>query len=54
MTILRAAAAALALAWAGTATAQAPAPANWPNKPITFVVPYAAGGPTDVVARTIA
>ncbi|MEG3000373.1 MAG: tripartite tricarboxylate transporter substrate binding protein BugD [Comamonas sp.] len=27
---------------------------NWPDKPITMVVPYSAGGPTDVVARLIA
>ncbi len=26
----------------------------WPSKPITLIVPFAAGGPTDVVARTLA
>ncbi|HKY01914.1 MAG TPA: tripartite tricarboxylate transporter substrate-binding protein [Burkholderiales bacterium] len=27
---------------------------NFPSKPITMIVPFAAGGPTDTVARTIA
>jgi tripartite-type tricarboxylate transporter receptor subunit TctC len=31
----------------------APAAAQFPNKPITVIVPFAAGGPTDVVARLI-
>src|ERR1044072_7720677 len=25
----------------------------WPNKPITMIVPFAAGGPTDLLARII-
>ena len=27
---------------------------NWPTKPVVMVVPYSAGGPTDVVARMLA
>jgi tripartite-type tricarboxylate transporter receptor subunit TctC len=36
--------------------AQSPAAAEsaWPDKPIVMVVPYSAGGPTDVVARMLA
>jgi tripartite-type tricarboxylate transporter receptor subunit TctC len=49
---------ALAFASLGTCllALQAPAvaQATWPEKPVTMVVPYSAGGPTDVVARMLA
>jgi tripartite-type tricarboxylate transporter receptor subunit TctC len=47
---VRLAAAVLGLmAWAATAAAQ-----DWPTQPITMVVPFGAGGPTDVVGRLVA
>lgn len=48
-TLLKFCALLIAFAAAGTAAVQA-----FPNKPITMIVPFAAGGPTDTVGRTVA
>src|SRR4051794_39344409 len=42
-------------AFAALVAIAAPAAAqDWPSRPVTLVVPYAAGGPVDTVARIIA
>src|SRR4051794_30448307 len=46
---IAAAATAILLASASAASAQ-----DWPARPINLVVPYAAGGPVDTVARILA
>jgi len=54
MMILRAGLVVMAVfAW-GTLTTQVHAQASYPNKPITFIVPYAAGGGSDARSRQIA
>jgi tripartite-type tricarboxylate transporter receptor subunit TctC len=39
---------AVCLGWAGTASAQ-----NYPNRPVSLIIPFAAGGPTDVLGRAM-
>jgi len=46
--------AATAAAWGLPATALAEAADNWPERPVTIIVGYTAGGPTDTVARILA
>ena len=43
------AALAACIGWTGTAAAQ-----KYPDRPITMIIPFAAGGPTDVLGRTMA
>ena len=41
--------------WAGPSVAWAQAPAQtWPSRPVTMILPFAAGGGTDLLARALA
>lgn len=51
---MRLAALVAALAISGAAFAQSAPPAKYPAKPVRVIVPYPAGGPTDVIGRMVA
>src|SRR5262249_60352093 len=54
MTVMKAIAAALLLATGIALVAAAQSAADFPSRPVKILVPFAAGGPTDVVARILA
>jgi tripartite-type tricarboxylate transporter receptor subunit TctC len=54
MKIAKVLAAALVLLASGAAAAAAETAADFPSRPLKLLVPFAAGGPTDVVARILA
>src|SRR5262245_45517761 len=54
MTIALRLAAALAAILSVSAASAQPTPSNYPARQVRIVVPYPAGGPTDVIARLLA
>jgi tripartite-type tricarboxylate transporter receptor subunit TctC len=54
MTVMKAIAAALLLAAGVASVAAAQTAADFPSRSVRLLVPFAAGGPTDVVARILA